>query len=74
MPFWKDYTEEERERTEKYKDVPLVIAPGQEEAYLQGIAKCKNEADGQPEEKTETEEKTEKEVQSFSPIVEKVQE
>lgn len=74
MPFWKDYTEEERERTEKYKDVPLVVAPGQEEAYLQEIAKYKNKADGQPEEKTETEEKTEKEVQSVSPIVEKMQE
>lgn len=74
MPFWKDYTEEERERTEKYKDVPLIVAPGQEEAYLQGIAKCKNKADGQAETKTETEEKTEKEVQSVSPIVEKMQE
>ena len=74
MPFWKNYTEEERERTEKYKDVPLVVAPGQEEAYLQQIAKYKNKADGQPEEKTETEEKTEKEVHSVFPIVEKMQE
>ena len=30
----KPATDEERERAERYKDVPLVIAPGHEEAYL----------------------------------------
>ena len=32
--MWSAYTDEERQRRERYKDVPLVIAPGQEEAYL----------------------------------------
>ena len=34
----KPVVDEERERAERYKDVPLVIAPGQEEAYLRDRA------------------------------------
>lgn len=33
--WWPDFGENERE--ERYKDVPLVIAPGQEEAYLRDM-------------------------------------
>ena len=37
---WLDGQEEEqRKRAERYKDVPLVVAPGQEEAYLNDLAK-----------------------------------
>lgn len=32
--MWSACTDEERARVERYKDVPLVVAPGQEEAYL----------------------------------------
>ncbi len=35
---WSACTDEERARAERYKDVPLVIAPGQEEAYLRAKA------------------------------------
>ena len=42
MPLWKDYAEEERKRAERYKDVPLIVAPGQEEAYLKHLEKYKN--------------------------------
>ena len=35
MQWWPDFGENERE--ERYKDVPLVIAPGQEEAYLRDM-------------------------------------
>ena len=38
--LWRDGQEEEqRKRAERYKDVPLVVAPGQEEAYLNDLAK-----------------------------------
>lgn len=37
-PWAMVYTEEERKRAERYKDVPLVVAPGYEEAYLRGKA------------------------------------
>lgn len=38
--LWRDRQEEEqRKRAERYKDVPLVVAPGQEEAYLNDLAK-----------------------------------
>ena len=37
-PWAMVYTEEERERAERYKDVPLVVAPGYEEAYLRDKA------------------------------------
>ena len=34
--------EKEPDRAERYKDVPLVVAPGQEEAYLKHLEKYKN--------------------------------
>lgn len=38
-PLWTDIgADEEKERMERYRDVPLVIAPGQEEAYLRDKA------------------------------------
>lgn len=38
-PLWADIgADEEKERMERYRDVPLVIAPGQEEAYLRDRA------------------------------------
>ena len=33
MPWREETAEEERKRVERYKDVPMVVAPGQEEAY-----------------------------------------
>jgi len=36
--MWSVCTDEERARAERYKDVPLVVAPGQEEAYLRDRA------------------------------------
>ena len=45
-----------KERTERYKDVPLFIAPGQEEAYLQEMVKHEKRED-----KRENPEKREKE-------------
>lgn len=34
--------EKKNERAERYKDVPLIVAPGQEEAYLKHLEKYKN--------------------------------
>lgn len=65
MPWmdWKNgEPEADRNRAERYKDVPLVIAPGQEEAYLQGMAKCEGTATGQARTEGEPREKVEKEV------------
>ncbi len=65
MPWmdWKNgETEADRGRAERYKGVPLVIAPGQEEAYLQGMAKREGTATGQARTEGEPREKVEKEV------------
>ncbi len=65
MPWmdWKNgEPEADRGRAERYKDVPLVIAPGQEEAYLQGMAKREGTATGQARTEGEPREKVEKEV------------
>lgn len=71
LSLWKDYAEEEREREERYKNVPMVIAPGQEEAYLQDLAECEAEK----EQKTEQRGKKEKEGQeAVSPTVAETQE
>lgn len=71
LPLWKDYTEEERERAERYKDVPMVIAPGQEEAYLQDMA----ESEAEREQEAEQREKEGKEVlEAVSPTVAETQE
>lgn len=41
--FWMTgQDEKEPDRAERYKDVPLVVAPGQEEAYLKHLEKYKN--------------------------------
>lgn len=41
--FWMPgHHEKKNERAERYKDVPLVVAPGQEEAYLKHLEKYKN--------------------------------
>ena len=33
-------SKEEQKYEERYKDVPIVVAPGQEEAYLQSLEQC----------------------------------
>lgn len=66
---WPDRQEEEqRKRAERYKDVPLVVAPGQEEAYLRDVAKKSETAtltasvkSHEESQETEQREKTEKE-------------
>ena len=45
----KPATDKERERAERYREVPLVIAPGQEEAYLRDKAGVAAETAGPPE-------------------------
>lgn len=63
VPMWygnNRESEEEREQTERYKGVPLVIAPGQEETYLQGMARHKVTATGQARTEGEQREKVEK--------------
>lgn len=64
MP-WMDWKmgEAEAERTERYKDVPLVIARGHEEAYLQYIARHEATTAGQVRAEGEQREKVEEEVQ-----------
>ena len=61
MPLWTG--ESEAQRAERYKDVPLVVASGKEEAYLQDKAKRETVATAQAETETEQREKVEKEVQ-----------
>ncbi len=63
VPMWygnNRESEEERKQAERYKGVPLVIAPGQEEAYLQGMARHKVTATGQARTESEQREKVEK--------------
>ena len=63
MPMWygnNRESEEGRNRAERYKDVPLVVAPGQEEAYLQGLARREVTATGQARTEGEPREKVEK--------------
>lgn len=77
--FWMTgQDEKEPDRAERYKDVPLVVAPGREEAYLNDLAKKSNVAAANPQkESTETEqrEKVEKEErQTVIPHEEKTQE
>ena len=43
--WWPDFGGSDRERDERYKDVPLVIAPGQEEAYLRNMERQEAEAE-----------------------------
>ena len=78
MPWmdWKNgEPEADRGRAERYKDVPLVIAPGQEEAYLQGMARREGTATGQARTEDEPREKVEKEVrEQTAPAEEEIQE
>lgn len=63
VPMWygnNRESEEERKQAERYKGVPLVIASGQEEAYLQGMARHKVTATGQARTEGEQREKVEK--------------
>lgn len=62
MPWREETAEEERKRVERYKDVPMVVAPGQEEAYLQDMERRKAETEEQTESKPKQREKEEKEV------------
>lgn len=39
LPWLDGQNEEQRKRAERYKDVPLIVASGQEEAYLQSLEK-----------------------------------
>ena len=41
------HPEKKNERAERYKDVPIVVAPGQEEAYLQSLEQCDKGENGQ---------------------------
>lgn len=44
-PFWNESQDKEgQNREERYKDVPLVVAPGHEEAYLRTMGKMNEEA------------------------------
>ena len=72
LPGMDGYDGEERKRAERYKDVPLVIAPGQEEAYLRDLAggdevTVTEPEQEQPEQEREQREKVEKEVRE--PVV-----
>ena len=51
-------------RDEKYKDVPLIVAPGQEEAYLKEKAKLEAEQAKREAAKAELEEKRKKETEN----------
>ena len=62
MPMWYGNNREsegERNRAERYKDVPLVVAPGQEEAYLQYMARHEAPTTGQAHVEGEQREKVE---------------
>lgn len=64
------YGEEQRKQAERYKDVPLVVAPGQEEAYLRELTGKYETATVVPEQaqpETEQRERVEKEVRQ--PVV-----
>lgn len=62
MPMWYGNNREsegERNWAERYKDVPLVVAPGQEEAYLQYMARHEATTTGQAHVEGEQREKVE---------------
>ncbi len=68
MPWREETAEEKRKRVKRYKDVPMVIAPGQEEAYLQDMERRKAETEEQTGQESE---QREKEVQVFTVSTEK---
>lgn len=57
MPWREETAEEKRKRVKRYKDVPMVIAPGQEEAYLQDMERRKAETEEQTGQESEQREK-----------------
>lgn len=59
--WWPDFGENERE--ERYKDVPLVIAPGQEEAYLRDMERQEVAEEVQPLQESEQREESKTESQ-----------
>ena len=61
-PWWGDPAEEERKRAERYKDVPLIVAPGQEEAYLKDLERKK--AETKEEQTVQDDEEKEKKMQT----------
>lgn len=73
------FNEQKREKDARYKNVPLIVAPGQEEAYLKDLAKKKSTAAVKPEkEQTQSEKGQKEEVenekgQTILPIEEKPQ-
>ena len=65
--WWPDFGASVHDREEKYKDVPLIVAPGQEEAYLRELEKQKAEdKNGQAavQEEQREENRTEPQAQS----------
>lgn len=64
MPWREETAEEKRKRVKRYKDVPMVIAPGQEEAYLQDMERRKAETEEQTGQESEQREKEVQVLQS----------
>lgn len=65
--WWPDFGASVHDREEKYKDVPLIVAPGQEEAYLRELERQKAEdKNGQAavQEEQREENRTEPQAQS----------
>ena len=65
--WWHDFGASVHDREEKYKDVPLIVAPGQEEAYLRELERQKAEdKNGQAavQEEQREENRTEPQAQS----------
>ena len=71
MPWREEIAEAERKRAERYKDVPIVVAPGQEEAYLQDLERRKTGTEEQAGQESEQREKEEKERQTVTVSTEK---
>lgn len=66
--WWPDFGATEHDRKEKYKDVPLIVALGQEEAYLRELERQKAEdKNGQAavQEEQREENRTEPQAQSY---------
>ena len=71
MPWREEIAGAERKRAEQYKDVPIVVAPGQEEAYLQDMERRKTGTEEQAGQESEQREKEEKERQTVTVSTEK---
>ena len=77
MPMWYGNNRESeggRNRAERYKDVPLVVAPGQEETYLQGLARREATTTGQAHAESEQREKVEEVQEQTIPTEEEARE